>query len=141
LSSKVHSLLRRTALSVYRDSGDFLRKPRRQPAGACDIASLCTDGIAATPNNMFLRDTAENWIEKLGENSPVSVVYSLPEAFSIASSQGLVDKVAVVGPVPRLSGYSHRVGDVVRTPDENRAEILREIGMNSMDADGKSSRG
>jgi alpha-methylacyl-CoA racemase len=77
---------------------------------------------------LFASESLQHWLNRL-PGSPVAEVRSLPEGFAQAAKLGLVRDTAVVGPLPRISGFGHSVGDVVRDPDQHRHEILAEIGL------------
>jgi alpha-methylacyl-CoA racemase len=84
---------------------------------------------------IFASQPLDHWLELLADvDTTVTPVRSIPEAFAEAHRSGIVESGLTVGPIPRISGYPHRVGPVARTADQDRNEILGELAADRHDA-------
>jgi alpha-methylacyl-CoA racemase len=84
---------------------------------------------------IFASQPLDHWLRRLAEvDTTVTPVRSIPGAFAEARRSGVVESGITVGPIPRISGYAHRVGPAPRTADQDRDEILRELAADRHDA-------
>lgn len=84
---------------------------------------------------IFAAQPLDYWLRHLAEvDTTVTPVRSIPEAFSEARRTGVIESGVTVGPIPRISGYAHSVGPVARTADQDRTEILAELGADRREA-------
>jgi crotonobetainyl-CoA:carnitine CoA-transferase CaiB-like acyl-CoA transferase len=85
--------------------------------------------VAVRPRALAGAALAE-WLIRLGHlDAAVSPVLTVPEAFARAAQSGDVTEPAIVGPLPRLSGFATSVDATSAQPDEHRDAILREVGL------------
>jgi len=83
------------------------------------------DELRAFFTEAFARQTQDKWVEQLsGKDVAVSPVRSFSEAFAAGRAAGLVQGVATVGPVPRMSGWGPVPGEVASQPGMHTRAVL-----------------
>jgi len=83
------------------------------------------DEFRAFFTEAFARQTQDKWVEQLsGKDVAVSPVVLFLRRLLLGEQQGLVQGVATVGPVPRMSGWGPVPGEVASQPGMHTRAVL-----------------